>query len=164
MKTIVLTSLGLLLGACAAYDGALLRAGTSTEADVRHTMGPPALEFANDDGSHELIYPRGPLGTQTFIAHLAKDGVLRGIEPVLTDDRFYQIHPGLTRDDVLRLIGPPGQTMEFPRLRQVAWDYRYVDTWGYVAIFSVTFDENGVVVSKITRRLGDRNRFSSILD
>ena len=34
-----------------------------------------------------------------------------------------------------------------------AWDYRFVDTWGYTAIFSVTFDRTGIVVSKISQRI-----------
>ena len=38
-----------------------------------------------------------------------------------------------------------------------SWEYRYMDTWGYLAIFSVTFDRNGIVVSKFSRRL-DRDK------
>jgi hypothetical protein len=26
------------------------------------------------------------------------------------------------------MIGPPGETMDFPRLQQTAWDYRFQDT------------------------------------
>jgi hypothetical protein len=151
--------LAVVCAGCAGYDGSNLRPGISSDAEVRATMGVPAMEFANGDGSRQLVYPRGPLGTQTFMADVAPDGKLAAMRAVLKDDIFFQIRPGLARDDILRLIGPPGETMEFPRSRQVAWDYRYVDTWGYTAILSVNFDENWIVVSKFTRRIErDRGR------
>ena len=149
----------LLLAGCAAYDGSSLRAGVSTEDEIRGTMGPPALVLPNADGSRLLAYPRGPLGTQTFMVDLGQDGKLRQIRRVLNDDTFHHIQPGLTQDEVLRMIGPPSETGEFPRLGQVAWDYRFVDTWGYTAIFSVMFDRKGIVVSKFTRRLEREHGF-----
>jgi hypothetical protein len=54
------------------------------------------------------------------------------------------------------MIGPPGDRMAFPLMQQDSWEYRYRDTWGYIAFFSVNFDRNGVVVSRFTRRL-ERN-------
>jgi len=150
--TLAIACLAALAG-CAAYDGYSLRAGTSTETELRTVMGPPAAEFASADGSKRLAYPRGPLGTHTYMADVGRDGVLVGVKNVLNDDTFNAIRPGLARDDVLRMIGPPGDTMFFPRLGHTAWDYRYRDTWGYLAIFSVTFDSNWVVVSKITSRV-----------
>jgi hypothetical protein len=145
------------LAGCASYDGSSLRAG-APESEVRAVMGAPAVEFANADGSKRLAYPRGPLGTQTFMADVGRDGNLRSVTRVLTDDTFFQIKPGLTRDDVLRTIGPPGETMHFPRSGQDSWDYRYQDTWGYLAVFSVNFDQSGTVVSTFKRRI-DRDRF-----
>lgn len=143
----------LLLAACASYNGYGLRPGVSTEAEVRQVMGPPAMEFAAAEGSRRLAYPKGPLGTHTFMVDIGPDRTLRGVAQVLDDDTFYRIRPGLTKEEVLRLIGPPGETMAFPLSATTAWDYRYTDTWGYLAIFSVTFDRNGVVVSKISQRL-----------
>jgi hypothetical protein len=157
MKTLATSGFCLLVSACASYDGYSLRAGTSTESEVRSVMGTPANEFANADGSRRLAYPRGPMGTQTYMADVGTDGVLKAVTPVLKDDTFYRIRPGLTREDILRMIGPPGETMAFARLGQVAWDYRYQDSWGYVAIFSVMFDANGIVVGKFTRRI-ERDR------
>ena len=156
-KPAIFAACVLLAAACASYDGYSLRAGASTESEVRSLMGPPAAEFVNADGSKRLAYPRGPLGAQTYMADVGSDGILKSVSPVLRDDTFYRIQPGLTREEILRMIGPPGETMYFQRLGQTAWDYRYQDTWGYPAIFSVMFDEKGVVVSKFTRRI-DRDR------
>ncbi|MGZ5063630.1 MAG: outer membrane protein assembly factor BamE domain-containing protein [Usitatibacter sp.] len=143
----------LLLCACASYDGGSLRPGVSSESDVRSLMGAPRNEFTAPDGTRGLVYPKGPLGTQTFIVTLGQDGRVREVRQVLKDDTFYRIHPGMTEDEILQMIGPPGETMSFARSNTHAWDYRYIDTWGSLAIFSVTFDANGRVVSKFTRRI-----------
>ena len=158
MKIPALLGIALALSACAAYNGYTLRPGSSNESEVRGVMGSPALEFTEADGTRQLVYPRGPLGTQTFMASLGKDGVLREVTPVLKDGTFNRIRPGLTQQEILEMIGPPGETMHFSRSDTTAWDYRYVDAWGYIAIFSVTFDNRGTVVSKISRRLEPRSR------
>jgi hypothetical protein len=157
MKTILSLCLAVLLAACASYSGRGLRPGASTESELRAVMGEPAMTFSNADGSRQWAYPRGPLGTQTFMAHLSRDGIVQAIEPVLDDGTFNAIQPGLTEDQVLRMIGPPRETMAFPRTGHVAWDYKYTDTWGYASIFSVTFDRDRRVVSKISQRI-ERNR------
>ena len=77
---------------------------------------------------------------------------------ILNDDMLREIRPGQTREEVERLIGPPVRTMHFARLDHTAWDYRYVDTWGYPAVFSVTFDARGLVVSKISQRIERERR------
>jgi len=148
--------LPLILSACAAYDGTGLRPGVSSAEDVMRTMGPPAMELANADGSKSLAYPKGYYSGRTFMVRLGSDGLVQSIEQVLSDERFYRIVPGITRDDVLRLIGPPIEVMELPRLHQTAWDYRFVDSWGYDAILSVMLDPQGIVVGRTTRRIERR--------
>lgn len=138
---------------CASYSGRGLEPGVSTEAQVRALMGSPAAEYANPGGSRMLAYPHGPLGIETFMAEIGPDGRLVAVRQVLNEESFRGISRGMTRDQVLRHIGPPGETMEFPNLKQVAWDYRFRDVWGYTAIFSVMLDGNGIVVSTFTRRL-----------
>ena len=157
MKSPALLAAALALAGCASYDGRTLSPGMSTEAEVRSVMGSPAVVFDNPDGSRRMAYPRGPLGTDTFMADIGADGRVVSVRNVLNDDTFHQVQPGMTRDEILRLIGPPGETMGFPRAGRYAWDYRFVDTWGYRAIFSVTFDSSDRVVSKITQRI-DRER------
>lgn len=139
------------LAGCAAGPG--LVPGASTEAEVRAALGRPAAEFPHDDGSRTLAYPYGPMGTQTYMADIGPDGRVRAIRQALNDETFQRISAGMSREEVLRLIGPPGETMRFPRLRQEAWEWRFVDTWGYEALFSVNFDDRGIAVSKFTRRI-----------
>lgn len=156
MKTLAPLVLALLAG-CASYSGYGLKPGSATRDDVLRTMGRPALELPDAGAGGELIYPHGPLGTQTFIAHVDARGTLAGIEQVLDDDHFRRIHEGQTRDEVLHAIGPPGDRMRFGN-GNVAWIWRFIDTWGYVSEFNVSFDPAGIVVSKIAIRLEqDRN-------
>jgi hypothetical protein len=82
-------------------------------------------------------------------------GRLAGNALPRNDDVFNTIHAGMARDEIQRMIGLPDETMRFPLSNTVAWDYRYYDTWGYLAVFSVTFADDGRAVSKISRRLND---------
>jgi outer membrane protein assembly factor BamE (lipoprotein component of BamABCDE complex) len=158
MRVIAASLACLLAAACAVFDARSLQPGTP-EAQVRAAMGTPALDLPSPDGSRRLVYPKGPLGTQTFMADVDGNGALIGVHQALTDDVFNGIRPGMTRDDILRRIGPPGETMRFAGTQTESWDYRYHDTWGYLAMFSVIFDRNGIVVSKFTQRLErDRNK------
>ena len=159
MRTWLLMLAATCLAACASYSGYGLHPGASTAEDVRRTMGPPAMAFDNPDGSRELIYPRGPMGNETFIAHVGRGGTLQSIDQVLNDGTFDNMPMGITEDEVLRRIGPPRETMGFALSHTHAWDWKYMDTWGYEAIFSITFNAQGVAVSKFKQRLErDRRR------
>jgi outer membrane protein assembly factor BamE (lipoprotein component of BamABCDE complex) len=94
------------------------------------------------------------LAGATFISGCA-GGPLGNGGPPRNDGVFSRIQPGMTQDEVLRLLGRPDQTMRFPLSHTVAWDYRYYDTWGYMADFSVTFGPDGRAVSKISARIND---------
>jgi hypothetical protein len=151
-------SLGLILAACASYGGYGLQPGTSTGDDVRRVMGVPALVFDTREGGHELIYPRGPMGNETYVVFVTGGGAMQSIHQVLNDGNFDSLELGLTEDDVLRRLGPPRDTMAYPRSRTYSWDWKYMDAWGYPSIFSVTFDAQGRVVSKFKERIErDRN-------
>ncbi|HSS28942.1 MAG TPA: outer membrane protein assembly factor BamE [Usitatibacter sp.] len=152
LRQALLAALVLAAAGCASYDGRSLAAG-APESEVKGLMGPPAMEVPGRDGTTRLVYPKGPLGTQTFMADLGPDHRLVAVRNVLTDDVFEAIRAGMTEKDVLATIGPPGTTMAFSLSNTHAWEYRYQDAWGYLAEFSVTFDANGVVLSKLKRRL-----------
>lgn len=152
MKTRLALAAAVLASACASYSGYGLHPGSSTVDDVRKTMGEPAAGFDEAGGGRELFYPHGPLGTETFVARIDANGMLRGIEQVLDDDHFAAIREGQTRDQVLRMIGPPGDSMRFNN-GTYAWVWRFKDTWGYLSDFNVTFNNSNIVVAKIAIRL-----------
>ena len=134
-----------------------LRPGATVE-EVVSRMGPPAVELRDADGTRHLAYPSGPFGTQTYMAQVGGDGRLQRIDQVLDDTRFNSISQGMGTEELLRLIGPPWQRVPFSNLGQTAWDYRYRDSWGYVAVLSVMVDDDGRVASRITQRIERDNR------
>lgn len=142
------------IGGCA-FPGPAVRPG-ATEAELRAAMGRPSAELPNADGSRTLAYSHGPFGTEAYVAEVGADGRVRSLRAVLNEETFQRIAPGMTQDEVVRLVGPPGDRMAFPNLRQDSWEWRFVDAWGYPSVFSVNFDRAGRVVSKFTRRLERR--------
>ena len=126
----------------------------ASEAEARRAYGTPALEFPGPEGSRQLVFTTGPLGTQTFMVHVSKEGTVQRVDQVLTDETFYRVQSGTTTaEEVRRLIGPPYRIVRFDNLRQYAWDYRFRDTWGYLADFSVMVDDRGIVAGKVITRM-----------
>jgi hypothetical protein len=143
----------LLAAGCALVANHGLEPGRSTDADVRRALGEPAHEFVAANGSRQLVFPRGPHGMQTYMAFLSADGRLVRFEQSLKEENFRRISTGrTTSDEVLRLIGPPWRTIDFPNKGQVAWDYRFQDAWGYLAELSVMIDRQGRVAETVTVR------------
>jgi hypothetical protein len=73
--------------------------------------------------------------------------------PVRSDASFARIASGMPEAEVAQLLGRPDETMRFPLSNSEAWDYRYYDTWGYLAVYSVTFGPDRRVVSTISNRI-----------
>ena len=92
------------------------------------------------------------------MADVDPSGIVRGARQALAEENFQRIEAGMTRDQVLRLIGPPVDSMVYANRREVSWEYRFMDAWGYRALFYVNLDERGIVVSKFTRRI-ENERF-----
>lgn len=144
-----------LLAGCAAYGGYGLNPGVATLPEVLATMGKPAMRWDDPDGRIQLAYPRGPMGTETFMVFVAPDGRLQRIEQVLTPEHFARIENGKsTKEDVLRLLGPsyPGWTMYFDRRNELVWEWRYSDGGGQAYRLDVMIDATtGIVRSTFTR-------------
>ena len=74
LARLALGGMALILAGCASYSGSSLQPGVATLPEVVATMGEPAMRWTNADGSAQLAYPRGPAGTQTFMAYVGPDG------------------------------------------------------------------------------------------
>ena len=108
--------------------------------EVLHLMGPPTAVYTMPDGHERLEYNRMPAGKHTFMLDLDATGHLAHWENVLDENHFAGILPGMTRPDVLRLIGPPTFTSHYflPR-KGITWLYRF-DTIQRCILFEVDFD------------------------
>lgn len=134
----------LLLVSCASYNGRGLKPGIDTMESVVKLMGQPAMQWANPDGSLQLAYPRGPMGYDTYMVHINADGKLQLIENVLEPKHFSRIQPGMSKDEVLRILGPsyPNWTVYFERRDELVWEWRFCDDWHEPSRFDVLFDNS----------------------
>jgi SmpA / OmlA family len=132
------------LSGCASFDGRGLKPGEASEADVRQLMGAPAAVRPVAGGGSVLSYPRGPMGLYTYMVRIDGNGRLVAIEQVLNRAHFDKVRSGMSKDDVSRMIGPPGAIRDYLGPNQIAWDYRYRDVWEYVSVFSVVFADDKV--------------------
>ncbi len=142
MKMSLAVVLAVLLAACASYSGRGLIAGQSTAEEVIGVMGPPQMQWTDADGGRRLAYPRGPAGVHTFMVLIGPDGKLRRIENVMTPQAFSRIQAGMSKDQVLRALGPPepSWTVYFKARDELVWEWRYCNQWGQSARFNVLFD------------------------
>lgn len=95
---------------------------------------------------------RAAVATQTYGTEILPDGTVGSVRRALNDDTIQRIVAGMTWEEILRLVGPPRDVMEFPRKREISWEYHFVDTWGYRSYLYVNFDPAGIVVGRFTRR------------
>ncbi len=113
-----------LLAACAWYSPSGIVAGQS-EADVVRAMGAPSGRYALPGGAVRLEYARGPYGRVTYMVDLDAAGRVAGWQQVLTEANFLRVRPGMSRDELLRLLGRPGEVFRVPWQRAVVWNWRY---------------------------------------
>ena len=126
MMRLTVVLLTLVLAACASYSGAGLRPGEARLEDVVRLMGQPAMRWQDPDGSIQLAYPRGPAGIHTFMVKLGPDGRLQSNANVLDEAGLARIRPGMTQEQVLRVLGPPdySRTAYFKARDELVWDWR----------------------------------------
>lgn len=148
MKFLVAIFSALLLASCATYSGRGLQPDQAEIADVLRVMGLPAMRWDHADGSVQLAYPRGPAGVHTYMVHLGADGKLQRIENVLERKSFALIHKGMSKQQVLEVLGPsiPHWTAYFEARDELVWEWRYCDDWNQGARFDVLFDGSKEVV------------------
>ena len=145
----------LFLSACATYGVNSLQPGVSPLPEVIATMGMPAMNWKDPDGREQLAYPSGPYGTQTYMVFIGADRRLERIEEVLDYPHFARIViDKSTREDVLRLIGPPYApwTTYYEGFNQIAWEWNYCNAWRQVARFNVYFDAATGIVRRTEQR------------
>jgi len=70
----------------------------------------------------------------------------------VNEDVIEEIRPGIDESGVKALIGKPNTTVRFPRSETTSWDYSYRDAWGYPSTFSAIFNDDHIMVSKVTLR------------
>ena len=103
-----------------------LERGVASEADVRSVMGMPDTVWEEEDGERSLEYPKGPAGARTWIFFISKNGKLLDYKQVLTAENFANIHVGMSKDAVRKMLGKPRTIVQFPRKNEEVWDWHYI--------------------------------------
>ncbi|MDR5770607.1 MULTISPECIES: outer membrane protein assembly factor BamE [unclassified Caballeronia] len=125
-----------------------LQPGVTTEAQIRSQMGDPEIERTFTDGSKRLEYPRGPAGTNTYFVDLDADGLFVSVTQVLTAANIAKVRPGMTQDEVRRLLGKPTTVAEYRLKQERVWSWHWLeDGVNRDAMFNAHFDPNGIVVT-----------------
>lgn len=153
-----------LLAGCATPDrDARLRPGASLEADVVALYGQPRRVWPDGDGGRTLEYSSQPMGRHCYLVRLAADGRLVGVTDGLSPSGRARIEPGMTPEQVGRLLGTERSRVFFRLSGEEVWDWTVEpDASGYGLRFNVHF-KDGVVV-RTTQSMVFRDRFFPMQD
>lgn len=126
-----------------------LTKGMSSESDVRVVMGQPDTVWEGEDGTRTLEYPKGPMGVRTWMFVIDQNGKLKDYMQVLTDENFANVKPGMSKDQIRRMLGRPYTTVQFKLKNEEVWDWRYLQqSTNMPRLFNVHFDIDS---GKVTR-------------
>jgi hypothetical protein len=95
------------------------------EAAVTGQMGKPAARHPLPDGGMRLVFPRGPVGKETYMVDLGPDGRVRSWKQALTPQQFELVVPGVSTQTLLFELGPPAdRRLNGPTGGEI-WSYRF---------------------------------------
>ncbi len=129
MKTSIpiLAGIALLLAGCAAWQRSPPAAGQS-EAEVLGRFGQPTARYAMADGGTRLEFATGPFGRETWMVDMGADGRVTAGRQVLNEASFADFQaraPGMSRDELLRTLGRPGERRGGGWQGGEVWSWRY---------------------------------------
>lgn len=146
----IATSLLALVG-CDQQQINALEEGLSTEVDVRKAFGEPETIWPETDGSRTLEYPRQPMGSRNYMITIGPDGVMTALRQVVAPHVFEKIQPGMTQEQVRRMLGRPARRMTYNLKQETEWDWNWMDPPNREMEFTVTFGANGTVKNTASR-------------
>jgi hypothetical protein len=156
---ILLLPLSLSVAGCVGPRGLVSPQATSAETLAR--MGTPTDIRFDANGDELWEYATGPSGLETYLVRIGRDGRVRDVTQLLTQERLMTIEPGKsTRRDVRHLLGRPSEVNFLHNGEAWSWRFRLggVQT-GHLA---VGFNPDGTVRDRmvILDSSGDRSRDS----
>lgn len=111
------------LAGCAGYAPSRDTIGQSRAVLIAN-LGQPEREYRLEDVT-VLHFPRGPAGSHTYFVYVDKDDRVLRWEQVLTEARFNTIQPGMTSEQVIKVLGVTRISHDLGRQRGYVWHYRY---------------------------------------
>lgn len=146
LRGAALLALASLAAGCAGFSA--ISPGDSAHS-VEARVGEPATVWKNADGSEVWEYPQGPPGAQTFMVTIDTDYSVREMHQVLSEEYFSKIRPGMSRGEVQRILGRPGEIRYFRLRDEETWSWRYLDV--NYRFFNVMFNRSAGTVRTTLR-------------
>jgi hypothetical protein len=132
--------------------------GQSSEAEVTAIYGAPARVWPDPDGGRTLEYSSQPRGRTCYMVKLDANGRLLSIEDTLLPPGRARVKPGMTPEQVSRLLGRERTRVFFKLSGEDVWDWNVTpDQAGARLRFNVHF-KNGVVL-RSTESMVDADKF-----
>ena len=129
-----------------------LEEGVATEADVRARFGQPeniweARDMASlpmpgaaaEPGARTLEYNRQPAGQVNYMITIGPDGRMSALRQVLTPQNFAQVLPGMSMEQVRKMLGKPMKITPYALNRETHYDWRYLSPPSTPKIFTAVF-------------------------
>lgn len=132
----------LLAAGCSVLRPALPAPGQDEAATVA-ALGPPTARYPMADGATRLEFARGPMGRETFMVDLDARGRVTQAEQVLDLWHLQRVRDGMGRDELLRLLGRPGERQREFRDRET-WIWRHANN--DCLVLAVTLSAQGRVI------------------
>ena len=130
-----------------------LEEGVATEADVRARFGEPekiwdAADMASTPlpgaaaapGARTLEYNRQPAGQVNYMITIAPNGKMSALRQVLTPQNFAKVLPGMSMEQVRKMLGKPMKITPYALKRETHYDWRYLSPPNTAMIFTVVMD------------------------
>lgn len=130
-----------------------LEEGVSTETDVRARFGEPekiweAPDMASlpmpgaaaEPGARTLEYNRQPAGNVNYMITIGPDGRMTALRQVLTPQNFDRVLPGMSMEQVRKMLGKPMKVTPYVLKQETHYDWRYLNPPSTPMIFTVAFN------------------------
>ncbi len=148
LRLAIVISFSALISACAGYMPTDSMIGGDREQIIK-TLGHPSNELSTSEGQ-VMIYPRGPSGKHTYFVYLDQNGTMSRWTQVLNEKNFTRIKPGMTRDEVISIIGESKVRDGIAFGRGYVWSWRYVNF--HCFWFRVEFTPENIVRSTMYQK------------
>ena len=153
MRRFVFLALLSLLAACATpvHDPRLVT-GRSTVAQAEAFYGKPTRIWPEPDGGQTLEYGQQPFGEHCYLLRFDAEGHLMGTRDGLAPAERAKIEPGMSVEQVQRLLGHERKRVFFRLSGEDVWDWNVTSpNGGYWLRFNVHFKDG--VVARTTETL-----------
>jgi hypothetical protein len=140
-----------------------LEEGVATEADVRARFGVPekiweARDMASlpvpsavtEPGARTFEYNRQPAGTANYMITIASDGRMSALRQVLNERNFAQVLPGMSMEQVRKMLGKPMKITTYDLKQETHYDWRYLNPPNTPMIFTAVMDPDLRVVRTLS--------------